>query len=71
LKEVFDWFSWFFGKNLGHRVMYNKKTGGCYDGLTKTGINKNQGAESTICYLLAHLSLLEIMKGGKWQKYLI
>ena len=37
--------------------MYNRFTGGCYDGLGESSININQGAESTISYLLARLSL--------------
>ena len=35
--------------------MYNPITGGCYDGLEKTHVNINQGAESSICYLIARL----------------
>ena len=34
---------------------YNPATGGCYDGLEEHNINLNQGAESTVCYLLARL----------------
>jgi len=32
-------------------------TGGCHDGIGKSSINLNQGAESTISYLIARLSL--------------
>lgn len=46
-------FSWFLGKNQLNQIMYNPITGGCYDGLEKTHVNLNQGAESTICYHLA------------------
>lgn len=54
-----DWFSWFLGNNIYHLKMYDAKTGGCYDGIFKTGLNPNQGAESTICF---HLANLEISK---------
>jgi hypothetical protein len=53
-------FQWFLGKNSQNLEVYNPKTGGCYDGLTPQGVNLNQGAESTICYLLARLELENI-----------
>jgi hypothetical protein len=53
-------FQWFLGKNSHNLEVYNPKTGGCYDGITSQGVNLNQGAESTICYLLARLELENI-----------
>lgn len=53
-----DAFSWFLGNNHLHQIVYNPATGGCYDGLEEKNINLNQGAESTVCYLMARLSLL-------------
>lgn len=50
-------FDWFVGRNHLRQVMYNPSTGGCYDGLEETGINLNQGAESTLCYLLARMAM--------------
>jgi len=50
-------FDWFLGNNLSHQVVYTHLTGGCYDGIIKGGTNLNQGAESTISYLLARLVL--------------
>ncbi|MFH2105205.1 MAG: glycosyltransferase [Parcubacteria group bacterium] len=50
-------FQWFMGKNSLSQVIYDEATGGCHDGLGKSSINLNQGAESTISYLLARLSL--------------
>ena len=49
-------FSWFLGDNVLGQVVYDRTTGGCYDGVGRTFINLNQGAESTISYLLARLS---------------
>lgn len=50
-------FAWFLGQNHLRRSIYNQATGGCYDGLEEDHINLNQGAESTICYLLARLAM--------------
>jgi len=43
--------NWFLGSNDVGALMYDPTTGGGYDGLTATGPNLNQGAESTIAYL--------------------
>ncbi|RMD59084.1 glycosyltransferase [Candidatus Parcubacteria bacterium] len=53
-------FAWFLGKNHLHQMIYDESTGGCYDGLAKFSLNFNQGAESTIVYLLARLIIEEI-----------
>lgn len=50
-------FSWFLGKNRLHQIVYNPCTGGCYDGLEETQVNMNQGAESTLSYLMARLTM--------------
>jgi HEPN domain-containing protein len=56
-KELsFKAFNWFLGENLLHQVVYDWTTGGCYDGVGEKSINLNQGAESTISYLLARFS---------------
>lgn len=48
--------TWLLGENDSEAVLYEERTGGTYDGLTPTGINSNQGAEST----LAGLGVLQI-----------
>jgi hypothetical protein len=50
-------FSWFLGNNHLHQIIYNPCTGGCYDGLETLCVNLNQGAESTVSYLMARLML--------------
>ncbi|MFY7909980.1 MAG: glycosyltransferase [Emticicia sp.] len=50
-------FDWFLGNNHLHQIIYNPCTGGCYDGLEESYINLNQGAESTVSYLMARLTL--------------
>ena len=49
-------FNWFLGDNVLGQVVYDRVTGGCHDGIGEKFINLNQGAESTISYLLARLS---------------
>jgi hypothetical protein len=48
-------FNWFLGQNHLHQIVYNPCTGGCYDGLEEHSVNLNQGAESTVSYLMARL----------------
>ena len=50
-------FDWFLGKNRLHQIIYNPCTGGCYDGLEENNVNLNQGAESTLSYLMARLTI--------------
>jgi hypothetical protein len=50
-------FNWFLGANHLHQIIYNPCTGGCYDGLEENYVNLNQGAESTVSYLMARLTL--------------
>ena len=51
-------FEWFLGRNDLDQPLYNTASGGCYDGLHFDRVNLNQGAESTLAFLLA----LEEMK---------
>ncbi len=59
LGEAHQAFAWYLGRNALGRPLYCESTGGCFDGLTPDGVNRNQGAESTISYLLSYLSLVE------------
>jgi glycosyltransferase involved in cell wall biosynthesis len=56
-KKMETAFNWFLGNNHLHQIIYNPCTGGCYDGLEENYVNLNQGAESTISYLLARLTV--------------
>jgi hypothetical protein len=55
-------FNWFLGKNHLEQIIYNPCTGGCYDGLEEDYVNLNQGAESTVSYLMARLVLEKSLK---------
>jgi hypothetical protein len=46
-------FNWFLGQNHLHESVYDAATGGCRDGLHADRVNENQGAESTLSFLLA------------------
>jgi glycosyltransferase involved in cell wall biosynthesis len=59
-KRAFQAFKWFTGENTLKQVVYNENTGGCHDGLGERTINLNQGAESTIAYLLARLNMMDV-----------
>jgi uncharacterized protein YyaL (SSP411 family) len=56
-KTAYTIFDWFLGGNCKGEMIYNPKNGGCYDGITSHGLNLNQGAEATTCYLIARLEL--------------
>lgn len=68
--------NWFLGSNHLHQIIYNPCTGGCYDGLEEYYVNLNQGAESTVSYLMARLTVEKslmyeqhcIKKFGKYLK---
>lgn len=57
LKKMFVAFNWFLGKNRLNQIVYNPCTGGCYDGLEEHNVNMNQGAESTVSYLMARFTI--------------
>jgi hypothetical protein len=61
LKEARIAFEWFLGSNDLGLELYDAKTGGCGDGLQEDRVNQNQGAESTLSFLLAlaEMKLLE------------
>jgi hypothetical protein len=50
-------FNWFLGENHLNQTIYNPCMGGCYDGLEEKNVNLNQGAESTLSYLMAKLAI--------------
>lgn len=59
-REAERCFSWFMGVNDIEEVVCDLKTGGCFDGLSPHGVNRNQGAESTLSYLLSAQAMYEI-----------
>ena len=57
LEEAQRVFSWFLGRNDLQIPIYDAITGGCRDGLHPDRINENQGAESTLSFLMALLEM--------------
>ncbi|MDO8730867.1 MAG: glycosyltransferase [Candidatus Omnitrophota bacterium] len=57
-ERMYEAFNWFLGDNSLEQVVYDRATGGCYDGVGEGHINLNQGAESTTSYLLARLAVV-------------
>jgi len=58
IQKMFLCYLWFLGENTLRVPLYDHETKGCCDGLSAAGVNRNQGAESTLAYLIAHLSVL-------------
>lgn len=53
-------FAWYSGKNIIKTNMIDSKTGGIHDGFSNKRINKNQGAESVLAYILAYSFIKKI-----------
>ena len=53
-------FAWFYGANRYGRLLYDAATGACHDGLGRTGVNANRGAESTLAYYQARYAAAAI-----------
>jgi glycosyltransferase involved in cell wall biosynthesis len=49
--------NWYQGENDLGVTLCDYATGGCRDGLEAQGANQNQGAESTLCWLMALLAV--------------
>jgi hypothetical protein len=51
--EAWRAFDWFLGRNDLGLALYDSVTGGCRDGLHVDRVNPNEGAESTLAFLIA------------------
>jgi hypothetical protein len=54
--------AWFHGQNSLHQPLVDARGGACCDGLLPSGVNRNQGAESTLAYLGAELDNLQVQQ---------
>lgn len=59
LNKLYTSFLWFLGENDLRMSLYDFETKGCCDGFEKYGVNRNQGAESSLAYLISHLTVLQ------------
>jgi hypothetical protein len=57
LRQAHLAFDWFLGHNDLRLSLYDPATGGCRDGLHSDRLNQNEGAESTLAFLLALLEM--------------
>jgi len=62
--EALRAFEWFLGRNDLGLPLYDPVTGGCHDGLHIDRISQNQGAESTLAYLLS-LSEMQTLQSSR------
>jgi hypothetical protein len=53
---------WFHGENSVGRPVADVRRGACHDGLRASGVNRNQGAESTLAYLWTEVRHLEVQQ---------
>ena len=59
LNKLYTSFLWFLGENDLRMSLYDFETKGCCDGFENYGVNRNQGAESSLAYLISHLTVLQ------------
>ncbi len=59
LNKLYTSFLWFLGENDLRMSLYDFETNGCCDGFESYGVNRNQGAESSLAYLISHLTVLQ------------
>ena len=62
VEKMFLSYLWFLGENELRMQLYDHETFGCCDGLQDSGVNRNQGAESTLAYLISHLTVLTALE---------
>ncbi len=63
--EAWSAFNWFLGDNDLELPLYDSATGGCRDGLHPERANENQGAESTLSFLMALLEMRSVQEPEK------
>ena len=53
-------YRWFLGANDLDLALASAEDGGCFDGLTPSGVNRNQGAESILALQFASIGIAEL-----------
>lgn len=62
MRHLYQSYLWFLGENSLNLPLYDHETKGCADGLQPHGVNRNQGAESTLAYLISHLVVFKALE---------
>ena len=65
--EAWSAFNWFLGDNDLQLPLYDSVTGGCRDGLHPDRANQNQGAESTLSFLMALLEMHSLQESKQME----
>jgi glycosyltransferase involved in cell wall biosynthesis len=65
--EAWSAFNWFLGDNDLQLPLYDSITGGCRDGLHPDRANENQGAESTLSFLMALLEMRSLERSAQME----
>jgi len=63
--EAWSAFNWFLGDNDLQLPLYDSVSGGCRDGLHPERANQNQGAESTLSFLMALLEMRSLQESER------
>jgi len=63
--SAYQCFNWYQGENDLRLALYDHATGGCQDGLQADGVNENQGAESSLSWLMALLAVYKQRSLGR------
>jgi glycosyltransferase involved in cell wall biosynthesis len=58
IEKMFIAYLWFLGENSLRLPLFDHETKGGCDGLESHGVNRNQGAESTLAYWISHFTVL-------------
>lgn len=61
-QKMYKCYTWFLGENTLHLPLFDSETHGCCDGLQERGVNRNQGAESTLAYWISHLTVIRAIE---------
>ena len=60
---------WFHGQNSLGQPLFDIRSGGCCDGLQRSGVNRNQGAESTLAYLWTEVHNSEVQNALRERRH--
>ncbi len=52
-------YQWYLGRNSQALSLIDPDSFGCFDGIERNGLNLNQGAESILSYVIAHLAMAD------------
>jgi hypothetical protein len=60
LERMRQSFDWFLGKNRLGKPLFDFESKGCRDGLMEADVNVNQGAESSLSFLISLMAMTDV-----------